>query len=102
MPAADVHHLMSALVVPRPIAWVSTRSPDGIANLAPFSWYQMVSQSPATVQVTFAGRKDSLVNIEATGDLVVNTVDRAHLESMNETAVTRPPTWRSRCWPGSR
>ncbi len=60
MPAADVHHLMSALLVPRPIAWVSTRSPDGIANLAPFSWYQMVSQSPATVQVTFAGRKDGL------------------------------------------
>lgn len=90
MPATDVYHLMSALVVPRPIAWVSTRSPEGVANLAPFSWYQMVSQSPATVQVTFAGRKDSLVNIEATGEFVVNTVDRAHLEAMNETAVDAP------------
>ena len=90
MPAGDVYFLMTALVVPRPIAWVSTRSVNGVVNLAPFSYYQMVSQDPATVQVTFAGRKDSLVNIEATGEFVVNTVDRAHLAAMNATAVDAP------------
>jgi len=90
MPAADVYQLMSALVVPRPIAWVSTRSPSGVDHLAPFSWYQIVSEDPATVQVTFTGRKDSLVHIEATGEFVVNTVDRAQPEAMNETAVDAP------------
>ena len=92
MAAADVYHLMTALVVPRPIAWVSTRSADGVANLAPFSYFQMVSQDPATLQVTFSGRKDSLVNIEQTREFVVNVVDRANLEAMNATAVDAPAT----------
>lgn len=69
---------VTALVLPRPIAWVSTLSEEGIANLAPFSFSGMVSQSPAMVMFCAnathidGGEKDTLKNVRATGEFVFN------------------------------
>jgi flavin reductase (DIM6/NTAB) family NADH-FMN oxidoreductase RutF len=57
-----------ALVVPRPIGWIGTRGPDGVANLAPYSFFNAVSDHPPVVMFSSHGRKDSLRNIEATGE----------------------------------
>ena len=73
---ADQEHLMNSLVVPRPIAWVGTQGADGVRNLAPFSYFTLVSSTPPVVLVSFSpsGRKDSLDNITETGEFVVNVV----------------------------
>jgi flavin reductase (DIM6/NTAB) family NADH-FMN oxidoreductase RutF len=69
---------VTALVLPRPIAWISTLSAEGIANLAPFSFSGMVSQSPAMVMFCAnashvdGGEKDTLRNVRATGEFVFN------------------------------
>jgi flavin reductase (DIM6/NTAB) family NADH-FMN oxidoreductase RutF len=68
--------LMNSLVVPRPIAWITTLDADGIGNLAPFSYFNLVSSSPPVVMVAFSskGRKDTLANIQSQGEFVVNVV----------------------------
>ncbi|MDF2898638.1 MAG: hypothetical protein K0Q46_5424, partial [Rhodococcus erythropolis] len=66
------YQLLTASVVPRPIAWVSTLSADGVGNLAPYSFFTVASSAPPIVQFTSVGRKDSLRNIEATGEFVIN------------------------------
>lgn len=75
-PRSDKHGLAhtpwTALIVPRPIAWISSLSEDGIANLAPYSFFNAVSGTPPFVMFSSAGRKDSQANIEATGEFVVN------------------------------
>ena len=68
----DFYAVLNAVVVPRPIAWVSTRSVDGVLNLAPHSFFTVSCVQPPMVQFTSVGRKDSLVNVEATGEFVVN------------------------------
>lgn len=85
------YRLLTALVVPRPIAWVSTLDRDGRANLAPHSFFTVASGNPPIVQFTSVGRKDSLTNIEATGEFVVNLASRSLLEQMNTTAATAAP-----------
>lgn len=78
----EVYKLLIGSVVPRPIAWVSSRSADGVANLAPFSFFNVVSCQPPMVSVTFVRRghsdetpdKDTLANIKATGEYAVNVV----------------------------
>lgn len=87
----QVYFLMTGLVVPRPIAWVSTLSTDGVANLAPHSYFNVMSNDPPHVVVGSSGRKDTLTNIEATGELVVNITTEHVLEQMNATAVDAPP-----------
>ena len=74
----DKYRLLVELIVPRPIALVSTRSKDGLDNLAPFSFFNAVSSNPATLMISVARRldgskKDTLRNIEETGELVINT-----------------------------
>jgi len=78
-------------ILPRPIAWVSTVSASGIANLAPFSFFQGVCARPPTLMFCPVNHrdgspKDTLRNIEATGEFVVNTVSAADAESMNATS----------------
>lgn len=87
----EVYFLMTALVVPRPIAWVSTLSETGVANLAPHSYFNVMSNDPPYVVFGSSGRKDTLTNVEATGELVVNITTEHVLESMNATAVDAPP-----------
>ena len=86
-----IYHLLNAVVVPRPIAWVSTRSPDGVDNLAPHSYFTVSSVIPPVVQFTSVGFKDSLRNAEATGEFVVSICPEALAEQVNTTAVPFPP-----------
>lgn len=80
------YRLMTSLVVPRPIAWISTRSIDGRRNLAPFSYFNALSSSPMLLGVSIGRRrdveKDTLTNILQTGVFVVNLVGEQHLEPM--------------------
>ncbi|MFC6152857.1 flavin reductase family protein [Nocardioides yefusunii] len=85
-----VHHLLNALVVPRPIAWVSTIDARGVANLAPHSYYTVISTEPPMIGFVSTGRKDTVANVEAVGEFVVNVVDRERLAAMNETAAPLP------------
>lgn len=70
----ELEHLVNSLVVPRPIAWVSTQNKLGVRNLAPFSYFNVVSSSPPVVMVSFSpkGKKDTLANIIETEEFVVN------------------------------
>lgn len=85
----DRYKLLVGSVVPRPIAFVSTTSVDGVNNLAPFSFFNVVCSNPPTVCFSpmrkgpSALKKDSLVNIEATGEFVINVVDESFVGPMN-------------------
>ncbi len=96
-PYGDVYKLLTAAVVPRPIAWVSTVNLDGQPNLAPYSFFNGVCSNPPTVlfcpgiqRVTRTG-KDTYHNVKATGEFVVNFVTDDLAEAMNVTAVEVPP-----------
>ncbi|WP_043808306.1 flavin reductase family protein [Rhodococcus triatomae] len=91
VPTNRMYALLTASVVPRPIAWVSTRSADGTANLAPYSFFTVASVSPAVVQFTSVTRKDSLRNIEETGEFVVNLASAPLIDSVNATSALFPP-----------
>jgi flavin reductase (DIM6/NTAB) family NADH-FMN oxidoreductase RutF len=82
--------LMTAVIVPRPIAWVSSRSPEGLDNLAPHSFYTVSSVDPPIIQFTSVGRKDSLSNIEATGEFVVCLTPASLFEQINATGTNFP------------
>jgi flavin reductase (DIM6/NTAB) family NADH-FMN oxidoreductase RutF len=84
------YKLMTALIVPRPIAWVSTRSGDGVDNLAPHSFFTVACTDPPIIQFTSVGRKDSLNNVEATGEFVVNLATEAMFEQVNATGTNFP------------
>lgn len=87
----QAYELMANLIVPRPIAFVSTVSREGRRNLAPFSYFMPGGTNPPTLcfcPILAGGgrKKDTLVNIEDTGEFVVNLVDRAMAEGMNATS----------------
>jgi flavin reductase (DIM6/NTAB) family NADH-FMN oxidoreductase RutF len=83
--------LLNALVAPRPIAWVSTVDARGRVNLAPHSYFTVASVDPPVVAFTSVGRKDSLRNIEATGEFVVNVAPWRLREVVNLTSIDAPP-----------
>ncbi|MEV0911138.1 flavin reductase family protein [Streptomyces hokutonensis] len=85
-----VYRLLTSTVVPRPIAWVSTVSADGVDNLAPHSFFTVSSVTPPIVQFTSVGRKDSLRNVEATGQFVVNLAPEPLVDEVNRTATDFP------------
>ncbi|HEY9566419.1 MAG TPA: flavin reductase family protein [Nocardioides sp.] len=85
-PDTRPYGLLTALVVPRPIAWVSTVSADGIGNLAPHSFFTVASAHPPVVQFTSVGAKDTLANVLATGEFVVNLASRPLMEQVNQTS----------------
>jgi flavin reductase (DIM6/NTAB) family NADH-FMN oxidoreductase RutF len=84
------YRLAISLVVPRPIGWISTRSPNGDRNLAPFSFFNALSASPMLVGASIGrragGPKDTLQNIRQTGVFAVNLVGEHHLDAMVRTA----------------
>ena len=84
------YKLMTAVVVPRPIAWVSSVSADGVDNLAPHSFFTVACVSPPIVQFTSVGRKNSLDNVEATGEFVVNFAPEHLFEQVNATGTDFP------------
>ncbi|VXD01517.1 conserved hypothetical protein [Pseudomonas sp. 8Z] len=92
----EAYRWLASSVTPRPIAWVSTRSPEGVANLAPFSFFQVISDNPPTLLINVNTRddgslKDSLRNAQASGELVVQLVSYAQVEAMNASAAVLPP-----------
>lgn len=86
-----VHALLNAIVVPRPIAWVSTMSPDGVANLAPHSYATIASLQPPTVLFVSIGEKDTVRNARAGGEFVYHVADRALAEQMNLSSASVDP-----------
>jgi len=87
----EAYHLLTALVAPRPIAWVSTVSETGVRNLAPHSYFNAISSNPLIVHFTSTGTKDSLTNARSTREFVVNMVNEDLGEQMNLTAADFPP-----------
>ena len=89
------YKLLIGCVVPRPIAWVSTIDAAGVRNLAPFSFFMGVCGDPPTIAFSSGpregGRKDTVRNLEASGDFVVNVVDDEHAEAMNASSGEFPP-----------
>ena len=90
------HNPVTSLVIPRPIGWVSTLNAAGVANLAPFSFFNMVSQAPPMVMFCANGshadgaEKDSLRNARETGEFVVNLATWDLREQMNRSSCTAP------------
>jgi flavin reductase (DIM6/NTAB) family NADH-FMN oxidoreductase RutF len=99
-PSRQIYKLMTGIIVPRPIALVSTVDSEGIPNVAPFSFFCGVGSVPPTLifcpalhgkQADPALRKDTLANVEATGEFVVNVVSEALAHAANITAAEVPP-----------
>jgi len=86
----DFYRILTALVVPRPIAWITTVSADGADNLAPHSFFTVACASPPIVQCTSVGRKDHLRNVEQTREFVVNVAPEWLQHEINATATDFP------------
>lgn len=88
------YKVFMGLVVPRPIAFVSTRGPDGRFNAAPFSFFNIMCGNPATIVIGInhrpGGKKDTYLNVEATGEFVVNVVSGRIAEAMNRCSAESP------------
>lgn len=98
---AAMYKVLIGSVVPRPIAWVSSVDAAGVRNLAPFSFFMAITHDPPTLAFSSGprgadtsgpgGKKDTLANVEATGEFVVNVVDDALALAMNVTSGDYPP-----------
>jgi len=91
----QTYKLMIGAIVPRPIAFISTMSPEGIGNLAPFSFFNGVSSNPPAVMIAITRKKggekkDTLRNIESTHQFVVNSVNEWMVEPMNQCSAEYP------------
>ena len=94
--ATERYKLLGGLVVPRPIALVTTQSSDGRVNAAPFSFFNVFAEEPPLVVLGLGispagGAKDTTVNIRDSGEFVINLVDEAIAEAMNLCAIDFPP-----------
>ena len=85
------HDPFNAIVGPRPIGWVSTRSNDGVLNLAPYSFFTAFNYIPPIVGFSSTGPKDSLRNVQENGMFVWNLVTRPLAEAMNQTCAPVGP-----------
>ncbi len=90
------YHLTSSLVVPRPLAWITTLNEDGSVNAAPFSYFQLMGENPPLCVLGIGRRsdgspKDTVSNIRRTREFVVNLVTEENAELMNLTATDFPP-----------
>jgi len=97
LPWKSVYKLLVGSILPRPIGWISTVDAAGLANLAPFSFFNAVCSRPPivlfcpTVRETDAGPKDTLRNVRTTGEFVVNIVTETVAEAMNISSTEFPP-----------
>ncbi len=92
----SIYSLCITFVTPRPIGFISTVSANGVRNLAPFSFFNMVCARPPVVMFCpgrnrDGGKKDTLANVEATGEFVVAVVTDAMAEAMNQSSAPYPP-----------
>jgi flavin reductase (DIM6/NTAB) family NADH-FMN oxidoreductase RutF len=95
MSQADGYKLLASIILPRPIAWITSRDAGGTLNAAPFSFFNIVSSDPPLVAISFSEapdrvEKDSLANIRARHEFVVNMVPEELAEQMNITATNAP------------
>lgn len=95
-PVVDVYHLLVGLITPRPIAWVTSLSPEGIVNLAPFSFFNIFGANPPVVVFSptlkrDGGKKDTLRNIESTGEFVIHASTEEHASLINSSSKQLPP-----------
>jgi flavin reductase (DIM6/NTAB) family NADH-FMN oxidoreductase RutF len=93
--AGRAYSLLVSLVTPRPIAWVTTLGPDGVVNVAPFSFFNALGANPPIVGFCPGDRddgmpKDTARNVRLTHEFVVNLVDESVAEAMNKTAAALP------------
>jgi flavin reductase (DIM6/NTAB) family NADH-FMN oxidoreductase RutF len=97
IPYTSVYKILTGAVLPRPIGWISSLDESGRPNLAPFSFFNVVCSQPATVvfcpliRGTDGGTKDTLHNVRATGEFVVNIVTEDLAEAMNLSSVEALP-----------
>jgi flavin reductase (DIM6/NTAB) family NADH-FMN oxidoreductase RutF len=92
---ADAYKLLASVIMPRPIAWVVSRDTGGTVNAAPFSFFNIVSSDPPIVAISFSNApdrdsKDTLANINARHEFVINMVPEELAEAMNTTAANAP------------
>ncbi|WP_029552115.1 flavin reductase family protein [Thermocrinis jamiesonii] len=97
LPSDELYKLITQWVAPRPIAWVSTTNKEGIINLAPFSFFNLVCDEPPVVMLSISKRedgtqKDTARNILETGEFVVNFVEWSLLEKVKLTGEDFPPS----------
>ena len=85
------HDPFNAIVGPRPIGWISTRSGSGVNNLAPYSFFNAFNYVPPIIGFASIGYKDTLRNIEETGEFVWNLTTRALAEAMNQSCASVGP-----------
>jgi len=85
------HDPFNAIVGPRPIGWISSRSATGTLNLAPYSFFNAFNYTPPLIGFASLGRKDTLRNIEETGEFVWNLATRPLAEAMNASCAPAPP-----------
>jgi len=95
-PVVDVYHLLVGIVTPRPIAWVTSVNQAGLVNLAPFSFFNAFGSNPPVVVFSPTRRrdgskKDTLLNVEATGEFVVNAAVEALAQQVNLSSKELPP-----------
>jgi flavin reductase (DIM6/NTAB) family NADH-FMN oxidoreductase RutF len=91
MKSREFYRVLNSVVVPRPIAWVCSTSPDGVHNLAPHSFFTVACVDPPVVAFTSVGRKDSLNNVEATGEFTISLTPENLFEQVNATGTDFPP-----------
>lgn len=82
------HDPLNAIIAPRPIGWVSTVSREGVRNLAPYSFFMLFNYSPPIIGFSSMGWKDSVANVDATGEFVWNLTTRAQAEAMNASSAS--------------
>lgn len=85
------HDPFNAIVGPRPIGWISSRNADGVLNAAPYSFFTAFNYVPPIVGFSSIGYKDSIRNIEQTGEFVWNLVTRSLAQAMNQTCAAVAP-----------
>jgi len=85
------HDPFNAIVGPRPIGWISSQDAEGRLNLAPYSFFNAFNYTPPIIGFSSVGRKDSLNNIEATGEFCWNLATRSLAEAMNQSCAAVAP-----------
>lgn len=85
------HNPFNALVAPRPIGWISSRAADGTLNLAPYSFFNAFNYTPPIVGFASVGYKDSVANLETTGEFCWNLATRELAEQMNQSCAPVGP-----------
>ena len=90
-PDTNAYDLLTSIVVPRPIAWITSVGADGVGNLAPHSFFNVACQQPPMISFSSVGRKDTLRNVLATEYFVVNLVGEEHAELANASSAPFAP-----------